>query len=89
MKHITSKGLWGKEQIECHTLKLTNEERDELKPFLDSLGIELRPCSMWCENGVWVGEYQARNPFKNELHYVDADRYEMVKKDIEKGWWRR
>lgn len=89
MKHIVTKGLWGTEEIDCHTLKLTAEEYEELEPFLKSLGIELRTCSLWWENGVRIGEYQARNAFKTELQYLDKEAYGKVKADIEKGWWRR
>lgn len=89
MKHIITKALWGKEEIDCHTLKLTAEEYEQLESFLKSLGIELRTCSLWWEDGVRVGEYQARNAFRTKLQCRDNEAYEQVKADIERGWWRR
>lgn len=63
MKHITTECVRGNEEYISHTLKLTDEEREQLTPFLKDLGVQLRMCSHNYENGVGVGEYQAKNIF--------------------------
>ena len=63
MKHIIAKRVRGNKEYDSHTLKLTDEERKELAPFLKDLGVQLRMCSYSYEDGVGVGEYQAKNIF--------------------------
>ena len=63
MKHITERY-----KEPCNHIELTDDEFKQLWPFLKKLGVEIRPI-------IWhgkTGEYQARNPYKNELLYIDS-----------------
>lgn len=63
MKHVTES--YGKP---VNDLVLTsNEYFNVLDPFLTSLGIRSRVCSMWSENGQYMVQIQAENPYKGYI----------------------
>lgn len=82
MKHITERY-----EEPCNHIELTDEEFKQLWPFLKELGVELR-LIIW-HGDTKTGEYQARNPYKTELRYIDRKAHDRVTADIENGWWRR
>ena len=49
---------------ETNLLRLTGEELEQLEPFLRALGVRMRSCVVWWEDGVRYHEVQAENPYK-------------------------
>lgn len=78
---------------EVNYLRLTREEKEQLEPFLRELGVRMRWMSAWVEDGVYMYEVQAENPYKiwaylaGDGHSIPAD-YVRKQGDEEMTDWR-